>query len=101
MVDWETECRAAWDHMKRLSAENRAAFMAGFDAGALDAAEGGQIICDDFLREVTEKAYKEWRDSVSTEQTQETPEQERCRHIGDTWTAGGQTYCDDCGVELL
>ena len=26
---------------------------------------------------------------------------EHCRHLGDTWTAGGQTYCDECGVELL
>ena len=26
---------------------------------------------------------------------------EHCHHLGDTWTAGGQTYCDDCGVELL
>ena len=31
----------------------------------------------------------------------EKDNQERCRHIGNTWTAGGQTYCDDCGIEVL
>ena len=39
----------------------RQAFMAGFDAGAEDASDGGKIICDDFKKEVTDKAYKEWR----------------------------------------
>lgn len=38
------------------------AFMAGFDAGALDTVDGGKIICEDYKREVTEKAYKEWRE---------------------------------------
>jgi len=36
------------------------AFMAGFDAGAEDAHEAGKIICEDFKREVTEKAYADW-----------------------------------------
>ena len=40
---------------------------------------------------------------VSTEQTDVLPEtaiQERCRHIGDTRTEGGMTFCDDCGEPL-
>ena len=51
---------------------------------------------------------KEAFDAASTEQTPVCPNtaieqdnQERCRHIGNTWTAGGQTYCDDCGIEVL
>lgn len=38
----------------------KSAFLAGFDAGADDAFEGGKIIDDDFYKEVTEAAYKEW-----------------------------------------
>jgi hypothetical protein len=37
------------------------AFLAGFDAGAEDTIDGGKIICDDFKKEVTEKAYREWK----------------------------------------
>lgn len=37
------------------------AFMAGFDAGALDAVDGGQIICEDHYRKVTNAAYKQWK----------------------------------------
>ena len=36
------------------------AFLAGFDAGTEDTAEAGRIIDDDFYKEVTEGAYKEW-----------------------------------------
>jgi hypothetical protein len=39
----------------------KAAFMAGFDAGATDAVDAGQIICPDYYRDITEKAYKEWK----------------------------------------
>ena len=42
---------------------------------------------------------------VSTEHTQSgdvcTQDQERCRHMGDTRTEGGMTFCDESGVELL
>jgi len=34
--------------------------MAGFDAGELDAFESGMIMDDDYKKEVTEAAYKEW-----------------------------------------
>jgi len=65
------------DRIKELEADNESlregrcrwncatakeAFMAGFDAGAEDAADSGVIICDDFKKEVTNKAYKEWRE---------------------------------------
>ena len=36
------------------------AFLAGFNAGEADA-EGGKIICPDFYKEVTDKAYLNWR----------------------------------------
>jgi len=36
------------------------AFMAGFDAGALECVDSGLFICDDLKKEVTEAAYKEW-----------------------------------------
>jgi len=39
----------------------REAFIAGFDAGVDDTIDGGKIICDDLYREVTQKAYKQWR----------------------------------------
>ncbi len=51
------EGRCRWN-----CATAKEAFMAGFDAGAEDAADSGVIICDDFKKEVTEKAYKEWRE---------------------------------------
>ncbi len=56
----------------------------------------------------------EHKERVSTEQTPVCPEtamdkdctqngnkDTNCRHLGDTRTEGGMTYCDDCGVELL
>jgi len=33
MVDWESECRAAWDKMSSLSSEVKEAFIAGFKIG--------------------------------------------------------------------
>ena len=50
------------DEIERLLSLVKDAYMAGFDAGAEDAADSGVIICDDFKKEVTEKAYKEWRE---------------------------------------
>ena len=40
---------------------------------------------------------------VSTEQTPVSPNTaiERCRHMGDTRTEGGMTFCDECSVEVL
>jgi len=43
----------------------RKAFMAGFDAGVEDTFDRGMIICDDFKREVTERA---WQDFASSKQ---------------------------------
>ena len=64
------------EKIERLLAEVRVAFMAGFDAGAEDTVDGGRIICEDFKREVTEKAYEEWRDSASTQH--ECDREDRC-----------------------
>ena len=43
-----------------MTDEIKKAFLAGFDAGADDAAESGKIICEVFYKEVTEAAYAEY-----------------------------------------
>ena len=53
-------------YVEGLLKENKAAFLAGFGAGAEDA-EGGRIIDEDFYREVTEEAYKEYLASLITQ----------------------------------
>ena len=63
------------------------------------------------------KHIKSLMERVSTEQTrtqngnkdtrqyasksEEFRIQHQCRHLGDTRTEGGMTFCDKCGVELL
>jgi len=39
----------------------RDAFLAGFDAGAADAADSGIIICEDYKRKVIDRAYRDWK----------------------------------------
>ncbi len=48
------------DDIEDLEEKVKDAFMAGFDAGELDAFDSGMIIDDDFKKEVTEQAYKEF-----------------------------------------
>jgi hypothetical protein len=66
MVDWETECRAAWDqmkkkqaHIKKLEAEVRAAFEAGW-AGGIKLATYGYAMS-------LEEAWKRWQQDQATQ----------------------------------
>jgi hypothetical protein len=53
----EGSCRFNCISMKK-------AFMAGWDAGSLDAFEGGEIIDPDLYLEVIGQAYKDWKKSL-------------------------------------
>ena len=58
------DCHQAANELERLFDEVRISFMAGFDAGAKDAVDGGLIICDDYKTEITEKEWQKYIDSV-------------------------------------
>lgn len=74
MTDFEVHDRDYVAHLKQRIHEleqgacrfncrtRKQAFLAGFDAGTEDVVESGRIIDDDFYKEVTEQAYKEWCD---------------------------------------
>ena len=47
-----------------LEEKIKLAFLAGFDAGSLDAFEGGEIIDPSYYEEVTEEAFREWEKSL-------------------------------------
>ena len=49
---------------------------------------------------VPDKQREAFNAAVSTVQKR-TQNGNKCRHMGDTRTEGGMTFCDECGAELL
>jgi hypothetical protein len=75
------------DRISLLSAEN---------SRLKSALHPGEAVCD---------CCERMSPRVSTEHTQDvgstTQKVGKCRHIGDTRTEGGRTFCDQCGIEVL